>query len=438
MKSLTNSTNSTSPRSLEGAIYPRNSFISDYLDYGREQEESADSYLIGAVLPVIGAVLARQVYLPWGDRKVYPNVFTMLAGKPGDRKSSAINLAERLARRVLSPNRFLPASCSAEALFDEYDESRGGSPDKLFIADDANPVLGTWKKTSYGERVGQRFLTLYDCQGLDEAFRNNGKDPNQPVSCPHHRRISETSTSLVFGATFNICQFQGHELRSGLQRRFLYYVAERHGRLIAFPPISNPEREGGLAGQLSKLSKLHVPCELSDEAKSIWGRYQEQNRQQLQKSTDDAHSSRLNGAPHSVLKIAMLFGASVWAHGTDETWDGVIHREPLELAIQHVDQCLEAAKRLDTLSERAVIKGDADLLLAKVRNDFGSQATGGWIHRTKTQLTSKYAHHSSRLSGWTPDYIYQRLIPSLMKQELATVEEQSGKKTIYGFRVEDP
>jgi len=56
-------------------------------------------------------------------------------------------------------------------LFDEFDTNSGGSPDKVLIADDANPILGTWTKSGYGERVGQRFLNLYDCKALLESFQ---------------------------------------------------------------------------------------------------------------------------------------------------------------------------------------------------------------------------------------------------------------------------
>lgn len=144
---------------------------------------------------MVAALLARRVSFPWGDGRVYPNLFVILAGKSGDRKSSAITLVERLAKAVLANNRFLPETCGAETLVDEYDETLGGSPDKLLIADDANPILGTWEKTAYGERVGQRFLTLYDCKPLVEAFRRNKKGDDEGRS----RRLAEQQRQVGVG-----------------------------------------------------------------------------------------------------------------------------------------------------------------------------------------------------------------------------------------------
>src|SRR5207248_1794955 len=85
---------------LAQAVYPENSWLARYMDFARLREESADSYLLGSVLPVVAAALARRVRFPWGEGWIYANLFSMLAGKPGDRKSSAINLAEKIARIV--------------------------------------------------------------------------------------------------------------------------------------------------------------------------------------------------------------------------------------------------------------------------------------------------------------------------------------------------
>src|SRR2546430_8822070 len=150
----------------------------------------------------------------------------MLAGKPGDRKSAAIDQAEVIASACLPENAFLPKSFAPETLFDEYDAQCGGRQDKLWIVDDANATLRDWEKTLNGERNATRFLELYDCKHLSESFRRNITKNN-----PNTRRyIPITSTSLVFGATFNVACFQGQAVREGLARRFTYYVADRHGR----------------------------------------------------------------------------------------------------------------------------------------------------------------------------------------------------------------
>ena len=139
----------------------------------------------------------------------------MLAGKPGDRKSSIIDLAEMVAHRIVPESAFLPKSFSPETLFEEFSEADGGRPDKLWIVDDANAVLTDWRKAVNGERVATRFLELYDCKGISDHFRRNGDGKEG-----RRRSIPETSTSLLFGATFNIASGTTLYFASGDTRTF--------------------------------------------------------------------------------------------------------------------------------------------------------------------------------------------------------------------------
>jgi hypothetical protein len=400
------------------------------------QVESADSLIVGAFLPVLGACLARRVYFPWGDERVYPNLFSMLAGRAGDRKSSAINQAEFFAKRVLSEKAFLPPACSAESLFDEYDSDCDGSPDKILVEDDANTILGTWTKSGFGERVGKLFLKLYDCKSLFESFQKNKKGGSREGG---RRIINETSTSLVFGATPDIARLQCKGISSGLQRRFLFYVAERHGRLITCPPAHDQARFEGVTNMLAKLKSVSAVCRFSPEAEAIWEQYQRKNRALLDSESDDAQGSRLNGAPRHVQKVAMVFEASVWAKQPRCEWDGVIHSSTLEVAIAHVDHCLIAATGLDNIAEKAVIKSSADALLARIRRDFSIRPylRDGWIWLTKTDLTAKYASQPNRPHAWKPDDLYLRIIPKLIEQGTACVADKQGKKITYRFTIED-
>ena len=100
-----NSPNSTGGYTQK-AVYPEDSILADWVRIARQHEESADAFIIGSILPVCGALLGRRVWIQWGEKQKFANCFTMLAGKPGDRKSSIIDLAEMLARQILPGNAF--------------------------------------------------------------------------------------------------------------------------------------------------------------------------------------------------------------------------------------------------------------------------------------------------------------------------------------------
>ncbi len=67
------STNSAAPHPHE-AVYPADSVLETFMAFAREFSESEDAILIGALLPVVAGLLARRVFIPFGERK-YPNLF---------------------------------------------------------------------------------------------------------------------------------------------------------------------------------------------------------------------------------------------------------------------------------------------------------------------------------------------------------------------------
>ncbi len=415
------------------AVYPEDSVIADWMEYGRATEESADAFLIGSIMPVCGALLGRRVSMDWGSRRQYPNIFAMLAGKAGDRKSSAIMAAAKLAREVLPDNAFLPGNFSPETLFDEYAFEAGGRPDKLWVVDDANAVLTDWRKSGNGERNATRFLGLYDCQGMTESFRRNREgEEGSP-----RRVIPETTTSIAFGATFNVAAFQDQATRTGMARRFLYYVAGRHGRLIVRPGASAAQAWENLVEGFGRLGGLNGPLDFSPDAADLWAGYQRANRRALEglDATMEAAASRLSSAPMQALHVAMIFEGARYAR-TGAGWSGLIRPDTLKSAIEHVDGCLVAADRMESLAQGSKIAADADVLLSKIRRS--SEAQEGFHIQTRSNLTAWFCHDSGRRGAWTPDYLYHRLIPHLQaRNEARRIRDRGqGGPEVYAFRSE--
>lgn len=443
-ESSTFSTNSTGgiPSDLSAAIYPEGSLLERYMDFARGQLESADSYILGAILPVMARVMGRKVWFPWGNERIYPNLFTILTGKPGDRKTSAISLAQKLANlevpdagRVLPPSAFLTSSLSSESLFDEYDEERGGCADKLLIEDEGGIFLGNITKSQYGERVGQRLLALYDCKPLSENFRRNTRDSNDDQ--PEGRRtINETSTSILLGATFNVANFRGAEIRGGLQRRFIYYLAEDHGRFMALPPDANADELLRIAGRLWRLkSHYRGAFKLAPDAVDLWTEIQKENRRKLKNAQGEAEAGRLNGEPMHILKVAMLFALSMECNPHSL----VIDVDDLDCASRHVAHCNASASFMEQIGERENIRSKAEILLARIRADWHDKIdSDGWIRLSRSLITAKYAPHSERKGALTPHEIYNLIIPELrrMKPRMADLDSKTGKAEVWRFRAD--
>jgi hypothetical protein len=411
-------------------VYPPDSILEDYMDFVRFECESADAFILGSILPVCGALLARRVRFPWGSTVKFPNIFAMLAGAPGDRKSSAIELADNIAKECLTSKAFLPRSFSPETLFDEYDINKEGRADKIWICDDANIVLTDWRQTGNGERVASRFLSLYDCGALTESFRRN-KDKNQPET---KRVIDQTSTSVVFGATFSQACFQGQAIRAGIARRFQFYVAEGHGRLIEIP---DETENHDIVVKFSVLSGFSAKMGFSPEAEKLWREFQRDNRERI-KAVDirnEAESHRLSSEPIQVLKVAMIFQSCVCAK--QHTTLSLISKDVLTLAIEHLAANLDAASFLDSIADRESCRNNAEILLAKIRNDFRAESCNGSIFLRRNDITCKYAPHSGRQGAWTPNDIFFKFLQILVRQGDAVLHEKRGKLEIYAFRNSD-
>lgn len=386
-----------------------------------------------------GALLARRVWVSLAGKKKYPNIFSIIVGKPGDRKSTTINLAADVAHFCLPDNAFIPASFSPESLFDEYDVEREGRPDKLLIEDDANSTLTDWQKTGNGERNAARFLKLYDCAPLSETFRRNKKEAPKGEAGAMRRFIPETSTNLLFGATFNIACFQGHTVRAGMARRFLYYVAERRGCDLFVTPGHDRGALESLADGFRRCLEIEGEMTFAPDARRLWVEYQAQNRTEMDAANPLAEDliSRLASAPAQTLAVAMIFEAAMWAkRGGDSR--GVLSLEALEWATAHLAECLEAASWLDGIAHRASIAEDAEVIFERIVVDYARARRGPTIYVSRSDLTRTYCHDSGRRGALKPHDLYNRLIPALVRQRqgCAGVEgRQAGGLCVSGRRM---
>ena len=105
--------------------------------------------------------------------------------------------------------------------------------------------------------------------------------------------------------------------------------------------------------------------------------------------------------------------------------------------MQHVECNLRSALYLDTVANRSVDTSNANLLLARIQHDFSSKTLRGQILLTKTEITSRYAHHAGRPGAWTTQLIFHTLIPILKKQNKARLSEKKGKGETYAFKAQD-
>jgi hypothetical protein len=294
--------------------------------------------------------------------------------------------------------------------------------------DDANPILEDWKRSSNGARTASQFLRLKDCKRLTESYMRNKSETTSA-----DRVVPETSTNVLFGATFTAASFQGHQVREGLARRFLYYIADRHGRMII-----NPSKVGlhGLADLFKSLLAVSGEVCLDSEALDVWETFQVDNRERYAATTycDEALAARVSTEPEHVLKVAMIFEACRGIHYERQL--KVITKPSLEKAIEHVSENLRSAAFLETIANRAVTAERANIVIAAIRRKFRVMRPST-IYASKSELTYEICHQGSRQGSIKSEELYAQIIPQLEAQGLAQLALKRGKLEVFAFQTED-
>jgi hypothetical protein len=426
-----------SPGSIcQETFFPLDSILADYHEYTVTQTEAPDTYIMGSILSVTGAILARNVWVEWAayDGKLYPSVYSILAGPPGNMKSTSIYPAKSIAKGVLDEKAFLTQNYSPEALFDSFYKH----PDRFLVCSDAGSTITKWANPYDGQRLSHTFLTLFDCEPMSEGFRRNR---NQDDLDTQERVTGPLSLSILFGATLSKCQFNGNSERDGLSRRFLHHLAIESVREIDRP---KPDHEwiDELVEKFRRLTYLKGAFQWEPDAAKRFDQYKKEirARKKAHDPFDEATQGRLATLCVYVLKILMQFECAIICKRDDWIPDSprlVFHLGTLELAIAYVEECFKAAQSLNDVANKNVIREQAETLLANIRSDFQFHPDdSGSIIVTRTQITKTYAPHPGRRSGLTINDLYVRIIPCLIASGEALLLPREDRKEIYAFRAE--
>lgn len=267
---------------------PANSLIEQYLDI-KADTETPIIFHRWSILTTIASLLARNVYLPFGQDNIYPNMYVMLVGDPGTRKSTAIKHSkaflqlsgyEKIAADKSSKEKFL---LDLQTGFDKLDEDgildipsdMGGkefiasiyadqddinaTSDCLICADEFNAFLG------HGNVEFVDLLTnLWDYGGM---YRNR-------IKTGKSIRIPNPTINILGGNTPTgiSMAFPPEVIGQGFFSRLLLIFSEPSGKRIPFPTsLATEDRDSIVAGLTSIRATLAGEVTLTTEARSILG-----------------------------------------------------------------------------------------------------------------------------------------------------------------------
>ena len=254
-----------------------------YLEY-TAQTESPRNYHRWVFTSVLGTLIGRRCWVPFGPWKIYPNQYILLVGPPGVRKGSAISLGKKLLGEI-DYEFFGPDRAAKEMLWYEMARMAGqiegvnGHDNKGAPKDEDIFAMGL------EDIVRDTVAEMYVCADEFTAFTGSGNEEfiinltNLWDNLKHFKNPKLTSQSVtVYNPTLNILSGTTPEnmaealpksaIGSGFTARTLLIHSAR-GKKIDWPPEPDKEIQHTILTQLLNVERQQGPIEADAAAKEL-------------------------------------------------------------------------------------------------------------------------------------------------------------------------
>ncbi len=234
-------------------------FFAKYLAYAGGTEVP-NFFNRWAAITGLSAYMGQEAFIQIGSKRIFPNLYTMLVGDPGSRKSTAIKQFVKLLNR---------------AGYDHFSAEKTSK--EKFLSDLANGVRsgddGFLDRDLFGDDAGSGIYTpvMIAADEFNDFFSNNilefvstlgvlwDYDSPKPykVSVKHGESplINNPNITILSGNTpATLCRtFPVETMGQGFFSRVIFVHHERSGRKITFPPERSEEEKDEIAEELKKL-----------------------------------------------------------------------------------------------------------------------------------------------------------------------------------------
>ena len=221
---------------------------------------------------MLGALLSRDVYLPFGHSKIYPNIYLMLMGSPGTRKGTAIGISTNLLKDT-GYKRFAPDRLSKERFLMEikppFEEELDDDLENLVMEAPAELYAVAEEFTDFVGQGGMEFMTM-----LTKLWNNVDRYEHPKI---HGKSIVvEKPTINILGG--NTAQglslaIPPEAIGNGFMSRMLFVHAEPTGVQITFPDSVNKDLKEELLADLKEIKEnMQGEMTYTAEAKKVLDR----------------------------------------------------------------------------------------------------------------------------------------------------------------------
>lgn len=299
-------------------------WLGAFLDYTAELESPA-IFLKWAGLSTIAGAAQRKIFAETTAYLAFPNLYVVLVGPAGSKKSTAIRMGRRLLRQVPGIN-FTSDSPSVAGLISEFKEIAAMEHQSLnaFISE-----LSTLYENAAETMTG--FLTaIYD--GDDDYIKRTRVGGKESVARPWLNLIAGTTPTWL-GDNLSRSAVEG-----GLVARTLYIYSEEVIIRSPFPRYTAELKrlESALVHDLAQISILNGVFDFEGGSEGdayAWYDRWYKDRSRLPTVADNRTAGYYTRKPQHLLKVAMLVALA--------------ERNELAFRVEDLERALELLNHLE-------------------------------------------------------------------------------------------
>ena len=309
-----------------------NTYLDNYAIYS-SGNEAPPIYHKWAGICTLSSYLSRRVWVEQGFFTVYPNLYVIFVGNPGNGKSTAMKIGKELVRDFdpeFCP--IVPSSITREGLTKEMGDSGnkylktynlGGkeiqyTPANIF----ANEIVTLLGSNPIG--MIEFFTDIWDEDKFEVNTKNAGNDfiPKPAVNICGCMTPEITSSLL-----------KENIISGGFARRCIFVYGSRRGSPVPIPVIS-PDQVKARQACLTwgrKLTTLVGQYTWNPEAKDIFIEWYKKNHEFAQNNPDVWLNGYYTSKNSLVVKVAMTLSAS-------ESLDMILEPQHIQVALDLLEE----------------------------------------------------------------------------------------------------
>jgi hypothetical protein len=282
-------------------------FFTLYAEYCKNTEPPPNFHAWSAI-SALSALIGKKCSIPQGHFTVFPNLYIVLVGDPGMRKSTAMNIAKRLVR-LHGGVPVAAESGSREGLLDDMVKN------KVPAMEGAKDV-SYWQSSAFVTEM-QEFLGGKHINGAMIGFLTAIWD--EMIYKERTRKGGEVIIHNPYFTMIGCCtpNWMNEKLREdvitdGFSRRTIFVLEEELGKLNPWPESSPNEIQALalLSKEVQRIHDINGKFQLSKEARAIYdAKYMDMRNEALKYS--DKVQSYFTSKHILALKVAMCISSGL-------------------------------------------------------------------------------------------------------------------------------